>query len=164
MNKYTMKPIAAAIGTAFAASWSASVAADEANPFAADELRDGYHLFAQEGECGVVDHPGEDHCDHQRDSEGRDTDGKTDLHIAAAEGGREMVELYAKMGKNIDAIDSACATPLHYAVQMEHWEVVRLLIQAGANVEHQDKDGKTPFQYLSPTAPEDIGTSIRSRG
>lgn len=57
MNIRDMKPLAIAIGAALAAAMPA-VAADDAteNPFALDELRDGYHLFAkdhgEEGDCG----------------------------------------------------------------------------------------------------------------
>ena len=49
----SMKPLALVMGTAFAASMSATatVSADE-NPFAMNELSGGFNLAAAEGKCG----------------------------------------------------------------------------------------------------------------
>ena len=54
MFKMKMKPIAAAVGTAFAASVAqADTSISEADLFAANELQSGYNLLAQkEGKCG----------------------------------------------------------------------------------------------------------------
>lgn len=54
MKDRKMKPIAAAIGTAFALSMTAGAVADEANPFEAQLIEDGTLLAAghKEGGCG----------------------------------------------------------------------------------------------------------------
>ena len=57
MKNGKTNPIAAAIAAALVAAVPAFGAQDaNDNPFAADELRDGYHLFAskhgEEGKCG----------------------------------------------------------------------------------------------------------------
>lgn len=55
-KKQTLKPIAAVMGTAFAASMAmsnvASAADAGANPFAMNELSSGYMQVAAEGNCG----------------------------------------------------------------------------------------------------------------
>ena len=53
--KDRMKPITAAVGTAFVASLAAASASAADNPFAAEELDNGYDQLAQaeaEGKCG----------------------------------------------------------------------------------------------------------------
>ena len=54
MNNRKMKPIAAAIGTAFAMSLTAGAVADEVNPFEAQLIEDGTLLATshKEGGCG----------------------------------------------------------------------------------------------------------------
>lgn len=82
MNIRNMKPLAVAIGAALAAAMPA-VAADDAadNPFALDELRDGYHLFAKahgkDGDCGgdgdcSGDGDGDGHCSGDKGDETED--------------------------------------------------------------------------------------------
>ncbi len=80
MNIRNLKPLVAAIGTALAASMPAFAANDASeNPFALDELRDGYHLFAKghgegdgEGDCST---DGEGHCSGEGNCSG---DGEKD--------------------------------------------------------------------------------------
>ena len=82
MNIRNMKPLAVAIGAALAAAMPA-VAADDAtdNPFALDELRDGYHQFAKahgkDGDCGgdgdcSGDGDGDGHCSGDKGDETED--------------------------------------------------------------------------------------------
>ncbi len=54
MSKNTLKPIAAALGTAFAITLAAApVANAQDNPFSANELSSGYMLAEHhEGKCG----------------------------------------------------------------------------------------------------------------
>lgn len=71
MNNRKMKPLAAAIGTAFAMSLTAGAVADEANPFEAQVVEDGTLLAdghkeggcGEDGKCGEKD-KGDDeaHC------------------------------------------------------------------------------------------------------
>lgn len=72
-KKFNRKPLAVALGTAFAASMSfASIAsADNANPFEAQELSSGYMQLAGagEGSCGG-DKAGEGSCGGDKAGEG----------------------------------------------------------------------------------------------
>ena len=89
MNIRNMKPLAVAIGAALAAAMPA-VAADDAtdNPFALDELRDGYHQFAKahgkDGDCGGdgdCSGDGDGHCSGDKgdaDAEDADADAPTE--------------------------------------------------------------------------------------
>ena len=61
MNNRKMKPLAAAIGTAFAMSLTAGAVADEANPFQAQLIEDGTLLAAGHGEGG---------CGEDKDAKG----------------------------------------------------------------------------------------------
>lgn len=68
-----MKPVTAAIGTAFVASIASVSFADvQDNPFAIEELDAGYDLLANadEGKCG------EGKCGEDKDSEGKCGEGK----------------------------------------------------------------------------------------
>ena len=62
MNNRKMKPIAAAIGTAFAMSLTAGAVADEVNPFEAQLVEDGTLLATshKEGGCGEDKAEGEE--------------------------------------------------------------------------------------------------------
>ncbi len=71
MLNQRMKPVTAAIGTAFAASLAATSFADvQSNPFGAEELDSGYDLLAKgegegkcgEGKCGESKAEGEGKC------------------------------------------------------------------------------------------------------
>ena len=69
-----MKPVTAAVGTAFVASFAAVSFADvQENPFGAEELENGYDLLAKaedEGKCG------EGKCGESKDGEGKCGEGK----------------------------------------------------------------------------------------
>jgi len=78
LNK-KMKPIAAAVGTVFAASLAtASLAQADDSLFVAADLDRGYNLLAQaEGKCGEGK-CGEGKCGEGKDAEGKDAEGKDD--------------------------------------------------------------------------------------
>ena len=79
-----MKPITAAVGTAFLTSLAATAGADvQDNPFGAEELDAGYDLLAKgegEGKCGEgkcgEDKDGEGKCGEGKDGEGKCGEGK----------------------------------------------------------------------------------------
>ena len=72
-----MKPIAAAVGTAFVASLAGAGAVQaEDNLFVANELERGYELLAEaEGKCGEGK-CGEGKCGEDKDAEGKCGEGK----------------------------------------------------------------------------------------
>lgn len=75
MSKQNLKPIAAAVGTAFIASLAtASVAfADDANPFATGALEDGQELLLAHGDEAMC---GEAKCGEDTDDDSGDDDGE----------------------------------------------------------------------------------------
>ena len=82
MLKQKMKPIAAAVGTAFVASLAtASVAQADDNLFVTEDLDQGYDLLAQaEGKCG------EGKCGGDKEAEGKCGEGKCGGDKEEAEG------------------------------------------------------------------------------
>ncbi len=61
-KKHTMKPVSAALGTAFAVSLAASpIAHADANPFGISDLSSGYQVAA-EGQCGASKTSKEGQC------------------------------------------------------------------------------------------------------
>jgi uncharacterized low-complexity protein len=66
MNKKTLKPIAAALGTTFVVSLAASPVANAAeNPFQLNALTNGYMVADAEGKCG------EGKCGDKEEGEGK---------------------------------------------------------------------------------------------
>ena len=73
-----------------------------------------------------------------------DNDGKTALHIAAAEGcPQKFVEFLLEKGANPNARDNDGKTALHIAVINNHFEIVASLLEKGAALNICDNDGKT---------------------
>jgi len=76
MQKRHLKPVAAAVGTAFVASLATASFANAGNgPFTADPLESGYGLIAAadaEGSCG------EGKCGEEKGGEGKCGEGATD--------------------------------------------------------------------------------------
>ena len=73
-----LKPITAAVGTAFVASLATASIASAESPFAAEELDKGYDLLARadvEGKCGEgkcgEDKDAEGSCGEDKDAEGK---------------------------------------------------------------------------------------------
>ena len=75
LSNLKLKPITAAVGTAFVASLAAASFANADNPFALEELEDGYDQLANadahgEGKCG------EGKCGEDKEGEGKCGEGK----------------------------------------------------------------------------------------
>lgn len=82
----------------------------------------------------------------------RDYNGRTTMHLAAAVGGAEMVQLlFDKLGADKEARDRNGQTPLHRAAECGHDAVVRLLIDKpiGANKEPKDIRGSLPLHLAA---------------
>ncbi|MDR3285711.1 MAG: ankyrin repeat domain-containing protein [Holosporales bacterium] len=71
-------------------------------------------------------------------------DGWTPLHIAAARGDTEVVQVLVGAGANKEARDRNGFTPLHIAAARGNTEVVQVLVDAGANEEAKNNIGWTP--------------------
>ena len=59
-------------------------------------------------------------------------DGRSALHLAAANGDRELVEMLLSSGANPNVQNRVGETPLHFAAAHGHLETVRILIAHGA--------------------------------
>jgi len=67
------------------------------------------------------------------------------IHIAAANGHTEFVQLLLDYGVDVNQQARHQYTPIMYAVRGEHIDIVRLLIKAGADLFMSSKRGKTPL-------------------
>ena len=91
-----MKPVTAAVGTAFVASLATAGLASADNPFAAEELASGYDQLAQadaEGKCG------EGKCGESKDDEGKCGEGRC---------GESKDESEGKCGESKDDTEGKC--------------------------------------------------------
>lgn len=79
------------------------------------------------------------------DVNGRDTGGKTPIHVAARDGTLGIVKYLIHHGSDIHAKTNRGQTPLHLAAGEGKLNIVHYLIQNGANIQIKDSEGKTPL-------------------
>ncbi|XP_076373947.1 uncharacterized protein LOC143258616 [Tachypleus tridentatus] len=68
-----------------------------------------------------------------------DAEGRTALHLAAANGYVDTVKTLLQCGAKVNAVDQSGYSPLHQAATEGHVEVVRLLLKNGSHVDAQDE-------------------------
>jgi serine/threonine-protein kinase len=81
--------------------------------------------------------------------EARDSQGRTALHRATAEGKIDAVRLLADSGAIVNKKAKDGATPLFYAVQFGKLPILELLIAHHAQVDVPDNSGNTPLMIAS---------------
>jgi ankyrin repeat protein len=87
-----------------------------------------------------------------------DEGGFTPLHLAAANGNREMVRFLLTAKADVNAKDNAGSTPMHQVAMAKgpHSDLIEMLLMQGAEVDARDKHGLTPLHYATmadnPTA------------
>uniref|UniRef100_A0ACD5WRG8 Uncharacterized protein n=1 Tax=Avena sativa TaxID=4498 RepID=A0ACD5WRG8_AVESA len=74
-----------------------------------------------------------------------DSQGRTALHMASANGHLDVVEYLIQNGANVNSTNLEKNTPLHWACLNGHIEVIRALICAGATVSALNSHEKTPM-------------------
>ena len=82
--------------------------------------------------------------------------GNAALHIAAADGNREVVEFLISKDADVNAQNGAGKAPLHIAVERGHLDVVQILLNSGAEVAAKDKNGKTPLDLSQEAEKSEI--------
>lgn len=81
----------------------------------------------------------------------KDEDGFTPLHLAAANGNKDLARFLLTATKaEVNARDNAGSTPMHQAATAKgHSDIVELLLMYGAEVNARDKQGFTPLHYAA---------------
>lgn len=93
-----------------------------------------------------------------------DPDGRSPLHVAAANGFVDAIRFCVAAGADADATDSAGSTPLHLAAAKGHAEAVEYLVNQSAYARHVvDGDGKTAFALAAENGHSRLLDSLRLR-
>merc|ERR1712232_1331316 len=84
-------------------------------------------------------------------------DGKTALHLAAATGNSDVVQVLLEAGADPNAVvPSDGSVPLHSAAIKDHGIVAALLIKWKAISENQDSCGATALHFAVKNAADDV--------
>jgi ankyrin repeat protein len=81
--------------------------------------------------------------------DGRDGDGRTPLHWAAAADEPDIATLLIDAGAKVDGRDGEGRTPLHLAVRGNVADVMALLLKKGASADAPDVAGRTPLAWAA---------------
>ncbi|KAI6695681.1 hypothetical protein NL676_023391 [Syzygium grande] len=91
-------------------------------------------------------------------------DGRSPLHVAAANGFVDTIRFCVAVGADADATDSAGSTPLHLAAAKGHAEAVEYLVNRSTYARHVvDGDGKTAFELAAENGHSRLLDSLRLR-
>ncbi|CAL5071367.1 unnamed protein product [Urochloa decumbens] len=128
---------------AAAAATTAEQAQDLINAARYDDLEDVVTLFS----AGVS-------------LDSTDSQGRTALHMASANGHIAVVEYLIQNGANVNATNLEKNTPLHWACLNGHIEVIKALISAGASVSALNSHEKTPMDEAVTKGKMDVIDAI----
>lgn len=92
----------------------------------------------------------------------KDSQGRTALHMAAANGHHGIVEYLLSKGVDLNALNEEKNTPLHWACLNSHIEVVKTLILAGANVSILNNHDRTPIDEALSKGKMDVFDAINA--
>ena len=68
------------------------------------------------------------------------------MHVAAAFGSANVIDMLVSIGANVDALDVRLRTPLHYAAMHGRKAACEVLISHGASLSARDDDGLFPYE------------------
>ena len=94
----------------------------------------------------------------------RDITYRTPLHVAAAEGHKEVVDLLSQQRADVAANDNDNQTPLHVAAMRGDKEVVDLLIQRGADLSARETTYRTPLHVAAMRGHKEVVDLLIQRG
>ena len=97
-------------------------------------------------------------------SKDKDMDGRTPLHVAAAEGYKDMAELLLANKAEVNAKTGFGNTPLHFAAERGYNDVVELLLSNKAEVDAKDGIEWTPFLYAAARGHKDTAKLLLAKG
>ena len=63
-----------------------------------------------------------------------DYDGRSPLHIAAAENHLDLVNLFLKWNADVNILDNYDSTPLSDALNAKHWKLAKYLYSKGGKL------------------------------
>ncbi|XP_038900447.1 ankyrin repeat-containing protein P16F5.05c isoform X1 [Benincasa hispida] len=92
----------------------------------------------------------------------KDSNGRTALHMAAANGHLSIVEFLISKGVDVNALNAEKNTPLHWACLNGHIEVVKRLILAGANLSLLNSHERTPMDEALTRGKMDVIDAINT--
>lgn len=81
---------------------------------------------------------------------------KTSLHIAAAHGWPDIVDLLLRHNADVNARSDGGWTPLHNACQQGNEQMVRSLLRSGSNVNSQLLNGATPLHLAAESGHTEV--------
>lgn len=114
-----------------------------------DQLHRPLDIASEEGHVEIVRLM----VKHRVDIAGADPrNGQTALHVAAASGRVEVVQVLTKAGCSPDLQDGQGCTPLHACVVKNSRDTVDALATAGADINKANAEGNTPL-HLASAAP-----------
>jgi hypothetical protein len=91
----------------------------------------------------------------------KDIHGQTPLHLAAANGHKDVAQLLLSGKANVNAKDDDGWLPLHKAAYEGHKDLVELLVANGAWVGAQKNDGYTALTLAESRGYTDVAESLR---
>ncbi|XVF04858.1 hypothetical protein REPUB_Repub05bG0121500 [Reevesia pubescens] len=92
----------------------------------------------------------------------KDSQGRTALHMAAANGHLDMVEYLIGSGADVNASNVENNTPLHWACLNGHVEVVKKLVLSGANLSLLNSHERTPLDEAVSMGKMDVIDAINA--
>ena len=90
------------------------------------------------------------------EEEVRNSDGQTELHLAALENRVDKIFKFLSEGADINAIDNNCYTPLHSSALAGTLDIALVLLQqSDIDVEKLSSDGSSILHFLVRSSPAD---------
>ncbi|CAF3870919.1 unnamed protein product [Adineta steineri] len=71
--------------------------------------------------------------------------GATALHVAAAKGYLDVIDLLIRAGANLNSVDNDGWTPLHAAAHWDKHDILKYLVERNANIDAKNYAGQTPL-------------------
>jgi ankyrin repeat protein len=91
-------------------------------------------------------------------------EGRTPLHLAAANGQKEMAELLIASGAKVDIRDNNGNTILHFAATYNHRNVAEVLVSKGAGINVRGGNGATPLHVAAARGNKEVAEFLVSKG